>query len=83
MQRATGILFLARSTALLEQTNWRSHVSYLKYLNICTNALHKVVKDDKSAKYTRYSAAGYMAQKPDGQGGFSKIENVPADVKDY
>lgn len=82
-RRSTGSL-LRVTKVLREQENWREHgISYVKYLNICTDAVHKCVKESKQAKYTKFSVAAYHAQKPDGSGGIEKIEKVAAQIKDY
>lgn len=64
--------------------NWRDQgVSYLKYLNVCTEALHMATKDKAHAKYERFSIPNYVALKPDGQGSTEEVKNVPAFTKDY
>ena len=63
--------------------NWRNHISYLKYLNICTAALHKVVRAEKSAKYQRCSIVAYEAREPDEMGGYRTRTKVPTHIKDY
>ncbi|ESL07116.1 hypothetical protein TRSC58_05201 [Trypanosoma rangeli SC58] len=74
---------MRRSSTLLNAT-WREQgISYLKYLNVCTEALHSAVKESRRAKYERYSAPGYVAQKPDGAGGVEVINNVPSHTNEY
>mmetsp|Transcript_34265 Transcript_34265/g.53536 ORF Transcript_34265/g.53536 Transcript_34265/m.53536 type:complete len:83 (+) Transcript_34265:28-276(+) len=82
MHTTIKLCYITRTKVCLSNS-WRSHISYLKYLNVCTTALHKVLKDDKAAKYQRFSAPGYSAQKPDGSGGSIKVDTVPAEIKDY
>jgi hypothetical protein len=73
---------LRRSAVSL--SNWREHgISYLKYLNVCTDALHASVKESRQAKYQKYSIPGYVAQKPDGQGTFVKVDTVPSEISQY
>ncbi len=63
---------------------WREQgISYLKYLNICTESLHRAVKPAKQAKYQRFSIAAYEAKEPDGQGGTRLVNKVPANYADY
>lgn len=65
-------------------SSWRDQgISYLKYLNICTDALHSTVKESRAAKYTKFSNPGYLAQESDGQGTFVKREKVPDHVSKY
>jgi hypothetical protein len=66
------------------RAEWRdTGLSYVKYLNVCTSALHKAVKDSRQSKYQRYSVVGYWAQEQDGSGSFKKIERIPAEIADY
>lgn len=83
LRRTVVAQFTKRSPVLLEQEGWREHISYVKYLNICTTSLHKVLKDKPAAKYQRFSNPGYMAQEPDGSGSFRPIVKVPATVQEY
>lgn len=65
-------------------SSWRdAGLSYVKYLVLANETLHRAVKDTRQAKYVRYSAPGYFAQDPDGQGGFQKRTKVAADPKDF
>lgn len=64
--------------------NWRDHgITYVKYLNVCTEALHMATKEKAKAKYDRYSTPNYVAIKPDGQGSTEEVKKVPAFTKDY
>ena len=83
MQRTFIRNFTRRTPVLLEQEGWRDHISYVKYLNIATTSLHKVVKDKQAPKYQRFSVAGYEAQESDGSGLFVKITKVPGKITDY
>eukprot|EP00760_Papus_ankaliazontas_P034682 PhM_4_TR738/c0_g1_i1/m.100038 len=84
MLQRTGLrCFTRRTSMLLENEAWREHITYVKYLNVCTLSLHKCVKDSKSAKYTRNSIASYHTQEPDGQGAHVKIVKVPDSVENY
>lgn len=66
------------------QEAWReAGISYLKYLNICTECLHKCVKERSQSRYSRFSTPGYITQAPDGVGGYVDARKVPAAVKDY
>jgi len=81
MQR-TASLFMA-PTAVLMNT-WRDQgISYLKYLNVSTEELHKCVVESKHAKYARCSQVGYLANQPDGTGLFTPLEKIPADPAHY
>lgn len=81
MQR-TATLMMAPTAVLMN--SWRDQgISYLKYLNVATEELHKCVHEAKSARYTRFSQVGYTAAQPDGSGLFTKFEKVPADPADY
>ncbi|KEG10015.1 hypothetical protein DQ04_04301050 [Trypanosoma grayi] len=74
---------MRRSCALLNAT-WREHgISYLKYLNVCTETVHSAVKESRRAKYERFSKPGYVAQRPDGAGGNETINKVPSQTTDY
>ncbi|CBH15526.1 Mitochondrial ATP synthase epsilon chain, putative [Trypanosoma equiperdum] len=74
---------IRRSCALLS-SSWRDHgISYLKYLNVCTETLHSTVKESRRAKYERWSKPCYTAQRPDGAGGQETIDKVPIHTKDY
>jgi len=85
MLRATPAAMMLRATSMLrEQETWRDHkVSYLQYLNVCTETLHSVVKAKSAAKYTKYSVVGYQAQVMDQSGQIIIKENVPALSSDY
>lgn len=64
--------------------SWRDHgISYVKYLNVCTEALHLAVKPTSSAKYTRFSTPNYAAMKYDNTGAMAPLKTVPAATKDY
>jgi hypothetical protein len=74
---------LMRSTLVL-CSSWRDqNISYLKYLNVTTETLHTIVKDSKRGKFEKFSIPGYLAQEPDGQGLFQKVNKVPIEIKDY
>ena len=74
---------LMRPTAVL-CSSWRDQgISYVKYLNICTETLHTAVKDSKRGKIEKYSISGYMSQTPDGNGQFVKLNKIPEETKDY
>ncbi|EAN84807.1 hypothetical protein C3747_7g2443c [Trypanosoma cruzi] len=74
---------MRRSFTLLNG-NWREQgISYLKYLNVCTEALHSAMKESRRVKYERYSSPGYVAQKPDGAGGIETVNKVPAHTNEY
>ncbi|KAH9582254.1 ATP synthase [Trypanosoma melophagium] len=74
---------MRRCTVLLNPT-WREQgISYLKYLNVCTETLHGTVKECRRQKYVRFSATNYLSQKPDGAGGNELVKNVPASTTDY
>ena len=61
--------------------SWRSHgITYLQSLNIASAALQRCVKEAKASKYSKHAAPGYFAQKPDGTGGFNKVDKVPKTV---
>lgn len=81
MQR-TASRFMAPTAVLL--SGWRDQgISYLKYLNVATEELHKCVTESKSAKYTKFSQVGYNANQSDGAGLFVKADKVPAETSDY
>ncbi|KPI89248.1 hypothetical protein ABL78_1671 [Leptomonas seymouri] len=68
----------------LTALNWRDQgISYLKYLNVCTETLHMAVKDKARSKYTKFSSPNYISIKSDGAGGIEEIKKVPAFTKDY
>ena len=72
-----------RSTVALS-TAWRDQgISYLKYLNICTDALHSAVKEKSAPKYVKFSVPNYITQEADGAGGFVKVEKVPDTIDKY
>lgn len=72
---------LRRSCALM---GWRDQgISYLKYLNVCTEALHMATKEKVRAKYVRYSTPNYVALKPDKAGSFDEIKKVPVKTSEY
>ncbi|EPY36653.1 hypothetical protein AGDE_06810 [Angomonas deanei] len=74
---------LRRTTTFLS-SNWRDQgISYVKYLNVSTEALHMAVKPKSSAKYTRFSTPNYVTLKPDGAGGMEEVKRVAAATKDY
>lgn len=86
LRRTSGKMF--RPTLILrESEGWRDHgISYLKYLNVCTVALHKCVKDSKKGKYVKHSEVSYFAQKfDDGAQIFAPYEvpGVPASPAKY
>lgn len=84
MLRRTQGSLISATRMLREQESWRDQgLSYLKYVNICTETLHKCIKESKVAKYNKFSVAGYHAQKPDGQGSTERVVKVPAESKDY
>merc|ERR1711991_399433 len=64
MFRATSAALMFRSSAvLLEQESWRDNkVTYLQYLNVCTETLHSVLKPAAAAKYKKFSEVGYQSQ---------------------
>lgn len=74
---------MRRSTVFL--SNWREQgISYLKYLNVCTEAVHATVKEGKAAnKYTKFSAPGFQAMELDPTGVYVKREKVPDHVSKY
>jgi hypothetical protein len=75
---------MRRSTVFL--SNWREQgITYLKYLNVCTDALHSTVKEGKAAaKYTKYSAPGFQAMELDSATGlFVKREKIPEEISKY
>lgn len=76
---------MLRCSALLRSsTAWRDHgISYVKYLNICTEALHMTVNSQSSAKYTRFSTPNYVALKPDGTGSMAEVKTVPIHTSEY
>lgn len=64
--------------------NWRDQgISYVKYLNVCTEAVHMATKDKANAKYSRFSSPNYVALKSDGAGSMEEFKKVPAFTKDY
>lgn len=64
--------------------NWRDQgISYVKYLNVTTEALHMATKERVRAKYTRFSSPNYVAIKNDGSGAMEEVKKVPAFMKDY
>ncbi|TPP42374.1 Mitochondrial ATP synthase epsilon chain family protein [Leishmania donovani] len=64
--------------------NWRDQgISYVKYLNVTTEALHMATKDKARAKYSRFSAPNYVAMKNDSTGAMEEVKKVPAFTKDY
>ncbi|KAG5463891.1 hypothetical protein LSCM1_00064 [Leishmania martiniquensis] len=64
--------------------SWRDHgISYVKYLNVSTEALHMATKDKARAKYARFSAPNYVAMKSDTSGAMEEVKKVPAFTKDY
>lgn len=72
---------LRRTTVSMD--SWRSHgITYLQSLAIASGALHKCVKESKSAKYSKHSAPGYFAQKPDGSGGYNRFDKVAKEIDD-
>lgn len=75
---------MLRLSLLCRSTSWRDQgISYVKYLNICTEALHMTVKPKLAAKYSRFSTPNYVAVKPDAAGSLTPVTNVPAFTKDY
>lgn len=77
-------MMLRVSRTLREKEDWRDHgLSYVKYLNVCTDALHKCVKENKQNKYAKQSTVGYIAQQMDGSGGFAKVTKVEASLEEY
>eukprot|EP00796_Vickermania_ingenoplastis_P004965 gene4965-3563_t len=69
--------FMLRRSFVFCNASWRDHgISYVKYLNICTEALHMTVNPKASAKYSRFSAPNYVALKPDGSGGMSQVKKA-------
>ncbi|CBZ38506.1 hypothetical protein, conserved [Leishmania donovani] len=74
-------MMLRRSLIAL---NWRDQgISYVKYLNVTTEALHMATKDKARAKYSRFSAPNYVAMKNDSTGAMEEVKKVPAFTKDY
>lgn len=72
---------MRRSVALM---NWRDQgISYVKYLNVCTEALHMATNDKVRPKYERFSKPNYTALKADGSGTFEPVTKVPSFTKDY
>ncbi|KAK7196707.1 Mitochondrial ATP synthase epsilon chain [Novymonas esmeraldas] len=72
---------LRRSVTAL---SWRDHgISYVKYLNVTTEALHMSTKEKSRAKYARFSTPNYVAVKNDGAGAMEEVKKVPAFTKDY
>ncbi|CAJ1035782.1 Mitochondrial ATP synthase epsilon chain, putative [Leishmania lindenbergi] len=64
--------------------NWRDHgISYVKYLNVATEALHMATKDKVRARYSRYSSPNYISVKNDGTGVMEEVKKVPIFTKDY
>ncbi|AIO02202.1 mitochondrial ATP synthase epsilon chain, putative [Leishmania panamensis] len=64
--------------------NWRDHgISYVKYLNVATEALHMATKDKVRARYSRYSSPNYISVKNDGTGVMEEVKKVPTFTKDY
>ncbi len=83
MLRVTQRAMLRSTRVLREQESWRDQgITYLQYLNICTDALHKSVKESKQGKYCKFSVPGYHTQEPDGNGTFQKVTKVPGSVKE-
>ena len=80
---------MMRPTRMLrENESWRDNgISYLKYLNVCTDSLHNCVKESQKAKYEKFAVqGGFYAQKFNaGTSLFepAAIDGVPAKVKDY
>jgi hypothetical protein len=71
-------------TSAVALSSWRSQgLSYVKYLNVATTALHRCVKPSKKAKFAQHSETAYAAQVPDGQGSFTKFEKVPKTISEY
>jgi hypothetical protein len=82
MMRSTSAALMRPTLVLC--SSWREQgISYVKYLNVGTETLHGIVKDNKRAKYEKFSIPGYVAQEPDGQGSFQKLNKVPAEIKEY
>ncbi|KAG5464622.1 hypothetical protein GH5_00071 [Leishmania sp. Ghana 2012 LV757] len=68
----------------LTTLNWRDHgISYVKYLNVATEALHMATKDKARAKYSRFSSPNYVAMRSDNAGAMEEVKRVPAFTKDY
>lgn len=74
---------MRRSALML--SNWRDQgISYVKYLNVTTEALHMATKDKNRARYERFSNPNYIAYKPDANTGtMEELKKVPAFPKDY
>ncbi|KPA79915.1 hypothetical protein ABB37_04973 [Leptomonas pyrrhocoris] len=72
---------LRRSFTML---NWRDQgISYVKYLNVCTETLHMTVKEKAQGKYSKFSSPNYVAIKSDSAGGVEEVNKVPIFTKDY
>lgn len=68
----------------LSMLNWRDQgISYVKYLNVCTESLHMAVKEKSRGKYVKFSSPNYTAIKGDGAGGIEEVKKVPIYTKDY
>jgi len=88
MLRFTRTAQMMRPTRILrENESWREHgISYLKYLNVCTDSVQKCVTDKASAKYSKFAIMGFHAQKFNSSAAIFEpidIDGVPVNVKEY
>ncbi|CCW67077.1 unnamed protein product [Phytomonas sp. Hart1] len=68
----------------LAKMSWRDQgITYVKYLNVCTEALHLCTIPKARAKYERFSNPNYSAYMPESTGGMQEITKVPIFTKDY
>ena len=85
MLRVTSSALMMRASGVLrEQENWRdSKITYLQYLNVCTETLHSVLKPKAAQKYAKFSVVGHGAQEIDELGLVNPKEGIPAHTADY
>ena len=85
MFRATSTALMLRATSVLrEQETWRDQgVSYLQYLNVCTETVHKCVKPAVAGKYNKFTVMNHRATKVDETGATIEIETIPNESANY
>ena len=85
MFRATGAAMMFRaSTVLREQEQWRDQgITYLQYVNTCTEATLACLKPEHVAKSGKWCTVGYHAQVMDDAGVMENIETVPNTTDKY
>uniref|UniRef100_A0A7S1W2R5 Uncharacterized protein n=1 Tax=Neobodo designis TaxID=312471 RepID=A0A7S1W2R5_NEODS len=85
MFRATGTAMMFRASAVLrEQEGWRDQgITYLQYLNTCTEATLACLKPQHAGKAGKWATVGYHAQEMDDAGVMQPVEKVPNTTDKY